>query len=275
MKAEKWGCMGEVRGTGQVRVKRFGTWQKGVPAIVGIIGLWVGMGEVAHAQSARAQAPFDPTGQWVSLLTRDWVYRMIVPGRGEYQGIPLSLAGKQFADAWDASQYEATGRQCAPYGGAVVMLLPTRLRINWQDEQTLQVQTDAGMQTRLLHFQAPDLPAGQPRSWQGYSSATWIRPGGAPPPAGQSGFGTLKIATTNLLAGLIRKNGVAYSDQTSLTERWELHADPATQTPYLIVTGVLRDPVYLTREYYYTATFQREEDGSKWDPTPCSLTSTP
>ncbi|MGO9993622.1 MAG: hypothetical protein ACLPTF_14065 [Steroidobacteraceae bacterium] len=235
----------------------------------------------ALVPSAKSTAPFDLTGNWVSLVTRDWRFRMIVPGRGEYQGMPLSLAGKQFADAWDPAKDEAAGKQCAAYGGGAIMLVPERLRISWTDDATLQVQTDAGMQTRLLHFQPTAKLAGAPRSWQGDSQAAWMMHRvvpiyfGASNDADAAKFGSLKIVTTNMLQGLIRKNGVAYSDQSTLDESWELHRDLDTQTQYLIVTARLEDPVYLTRGYIYTATFQKEPDGSKWNPTPCTLTAQP
>lgn len=239
---------------------------------------------VAPVPTAKATAPFDPTGQWVSLVTRDWRFRMVVPGRGEYQGIPLSLAGKQFADAWDAAKDAAAGKQCAAYGGGVVMLVPGRLRISWKDEATLQVQTDAGTQTRLLHFQPTAELAAAPRSWQGYSQAQWMMSQVVPiyfrsPPTAAGAklekFGSLKVVTTNLLQGLIRKNGLAYSDQSTLTEYWELNTDPDTHTQYLIVTARLEDPLYMHRGYLYTATFQKEADLSKWHPKPCALTAQP
>ena len=235
--------------------------------------------ESKPAPNARAAAPFDPTGHWVSLVTRDWQFRMVVPGRGEYQGIPLNLAGKQHADAWDPKSDEKLGRQCAPYGAGVVMLVPERLRIEWSDDDTLRVETDAGTQTRLLRFRPGADAATAPASWQGQSRASWLMhaasDSGFGPPADEGNFGSLKIVTTNMLAGLIRKNGIAYSEQSDLTEYWDVQQDPVTKKEYLIVTASLHDPVLLRANFNYVATFERESDGSKWDPTPCSLTSAP
>jgi hypothetical protein len=238
-------------------------------------------GAPGPALTAKAGAPFDPTGLWVSLVTRDWHFRMVVPRRGEYQGIPLNLAGKQRADAWDEKADEKLGNQCAPYGAGVVMLVPERLRIGWLDEDTLRIETDAGMQTRLLRFR-PDVGAAPvPASWQGQSKAAWLLHAASEPPAlggqvaDEGHFGVLKITTDNMLAGLIRKNGVAYSEHSSLTEYWDLQQDPVTKTEYLIVTASLHDPDLLLTNYNYVATFQRESDASKWDPTPCSLTTAP
>lgn len=235
----------------------------------------------ASPPTGRAQAPFDPGGYWVSLVTRDWRFRMVVPGRGEYQGIPLSLAGKQFADSWNALADESAGKQCEAYGAGVVMLVPGRLLISWQDDETLKVQTDAGMQTRLLHFGAAGTRPEPPRSWQGYSTAAWMLHHtyqigvGEPVPVENQRFGSLKVTTNDMLAGILRKNGVAYSDQSVLTEYWDVQRDPASQVQYLIDSATLHDPIYLVGDYYYSATFQKEMDGSKWHPTPCSLTATP
>jgi len=216
----------------------------------------------------------------VSLITRDWQYRMVVPRRGEYQGIPLNLAGKQRADAWDPNAYEKLGLQCAPYGAGVVMLIPERLRIDWVDDETLRVQTDAGMQTRLLRFRPDAAAASAPASWQGQSKAAWLMHTPSDPGLGgtvvdEGKFGALKITTDRMLAGLIRKNGVAYSENSDLTEYWDVQQDPVTKKEYLIVSGSLHDPDLLIANYNYVATFERETDSSKWDPTPCSLTTAP
>lgn len=110
--------------------------------------------DTGAASSARQQAPFDPSGYWTSLVTEDWQYRMVVPQRGDYVGIPLNLAAEDFADKWNEAADAAAGKQCEAYGAAAIMLVPEHLHIQWPDTNTLEVQTDAGMQTRVLHFGA-------------------------------------------------------------------------------------------------------------------------
>lgn len=39
------------------------------------------------ASSARAAAPIDLTGYWVSIVTQDWRWRMVTPAKGDYQHI--------------------------------------------------------------------------------------------------------------------------------------------------------------------------------------------
>ncbi len=122
----------------------------------------------------KAAAPVDLTGYWVSVVTEDWRYRMVTPPKGERPGIPLNAEGGRVTNAWDPAKDEAAGEQCKAYGAAGVMRAPGRLRITWPDDNTLQVETEAGTQTRVFRFgarQAASDPA-QP-SWQGDSVAQW------------------------------------------------------------------------------------------------------
>ena len=51
------------------------------------------------------------------------------------------------------------------------MRVPGRLRISWQTDNALRIDTDAGTQSRLFHFAAAPKPG--PPSWQGHSLARW------------------------------------------------------------------------------------------------------
>ena len=82
------------------------------------------------------------------------------------------------------------------------MRLPGRLRISWQDDTTLKVETDTGTQTRLLRFGGAPAPA--EATWQGHSVAQW-----------NTAARSLKVVTTNLRPGYVRKNGAPYSDRAS------------------------------------------------------------
>src|SRR5579884_892208 len=125
------------------------------------------------AQSPKEAAPVDLTGYWVSIVTEDWRYRMMTPAKGDYNSVPLNAEGKKVADTWDAAKDPDTS--CKDYGAPAVMRQPGRLHITWQDDHTLKVETDAGAQTRLFHFAAPQAPTGEP-TWQGYSAAQWDIP---------------------------------------------------------------------------------------------------
>ena len=125
-------------------------------------------------KSAQAAAPVDFTGYWVSVVTEDWRWRMVTPIKGDFASIPLNDAGRRIGNAWDPAKDEAAGEQCKAYGAAAIMRVPGRFHITWDNDNTLKIETDAGTQTRLLHFNSPP-PAGTAASWQGYSNATWER----------------------------------------------------------------------------------------------------
>src|SRR5205823_7886978 len=141
------------------------------------------------ARTPRAMAPFDPTGYWVAIISEDWRWRMITPARGDIVSIPLNGEGQRVAEAWDPAKDEAAGEQCRAYGAPGLMRGPIRLHITWQDDNTLKLESDYGMQTRLFRFGGvPGPPAGAPtagpRTWQGVTTAEWIMAGGGGPGRG-------------------------------------------------------------------------------------------
>src|SRR5262249_52911606 len=129
----------------------------------------------AQAQTAvtgQAAAPFDITGYWTSVITQSWRLRMVVPPKGDYMGIPMLPAAKQVADTWDPNKPVPADEQCKGYGAAIIMSMPERLHITWQDANTLKMDIDAGTQTRLFHFGDWKAPGGA-STWQGDSAAKW------------------------------------------------------------------------------------------------------
>ena len=224
--------------------------------------------------AARAIAPLDLTGNWVAVVSEDWRWRMITPAKGDVQSIPLTQKALDAANAWDPARDTAAGEQCRAYGAPGLMRAPTRLRISWHDDQTLKVETDYGIQTRLFYFAPEQPPAGEP-SWQGRSVAQWE--GGARGRGGAGGraggpaappSGNLKVVTTNLRPGYLRKNGVPYGANTTLTEYWNLFQTPTHS--YIVITSVVHDPENLQIDWITSLNFQRESDGTKWTPTPCN-----
>jgi hypothetical protein len=229
------------------------------------------------ARSAREAAPIDLTGNWVSVVTEDWRWRMVTPPKGDYSSVPLNEEGRKVADSWDLAKDEASGNQCRAYGAAAIMRMPGRVRISWENESTLRIDTDAGTQTRLLQFGEVQKPAGEP-TWQGQAVASWeglpqaARGGGGgqaqPTPAPPRG-GSLKVVTTHMRPGYLRKNGVPYSENALVTEYFDRHA--AYGAEWFTVTTIVEDPKYLSQPFITSSHFKRESDGSKWNPTPCEI----
>ena len=221
--------------------------------------------------TAKAGALIDITGYWVSIVNEDWVYRMMTPAKGDRSYVPLNAAGQQAADAWDPAKDQAEGNECKAYGAGNIMRIPERLHITWVDDNTLQIETDAGMQKRLFHFDGAKWQGGDPQL-QGYSAATFekqpqLRAGGVVHgPAGGIG-GSLHVVTTHMRPGYLQKNGIPYSGDAVLTEFY--HLIDLHGTGFLVLTSMVNDPTYLREPYVLSSQFKREPDGSKWDPSPC------
>jgi hypothetical protein len=233
-----------------------------------------GGGRGGAAATPRAIAPEDVTGYWVSVVVEDWRYRMLPPvniknmpvgrGGGAAQGVPMNAAARKIAEAWDPAKDEAMGEQCRGYGAGNIMRIPGRIHITWQDDQTLKLETDAGMQTRLFHFDAPKSGGGD---WQGVSQASWDTvPGGR---GGPQLTGSLKIVTSKLKPGYLLRNGVPYSNRAIITEYYDRVDNPSGNS-YLVITTTVEDPIYLTQPYLTATHFRKQADASGWNPTPCS-----
>jgi hypothetical protein len=217
-------------------------------------------------RSARDAAPIDLTGQWVSIVTEDWRFRMVTPPKGDFPGVPLNPAATAVANAWDPAKDEAEGNACKSYGAPAIMRVPGRVRISWADENTLEIETDAGQQVRIFHFGDARPAAGEP-TWQGVSKAEWqLQSRGRGQPAIN---GSLKVVTTGMKPGYLRKNGVPYSADATVTEYYDVLHEP-DGTDWLVIKTLVEDPVYLTDEFITSSNFRRQKDRSGWNPQPCA-----
>jgi hypothetical protein len=263
-----------------------------------------GQGRGGPAPTGRAAAPVDLTGYWVSVVTEDWRYRMVTPPKGDYQSVPLNAEGRRVADTWDPSKDGA----CEAYGAAGVMRMPGRIHITWQDDSTLKIETDAGQQTRLLHFGTPPPPGGQ-RTLQGYSVAEWGRVGGAGPVGGFGGFGGNVAApdaapargtaapaagppargTAAPPAGRGRGGPQRWAPlnvvTTQLRPAWLRkngvpYSENTVLTEHFVrfsdesdewftVVTIVEDPTYLNMSFITSTNFKREPDGARWKPASC------
>ncbi len=150
------------------------------------------------APTPQAQAPIDLTGWWVSVVTEDWRWRMVTPAKGDYASVPINDEARRVADTWDPAKDERDGNACKAYGVGGIMRVPGRLHITWQDENTLKIETDAGTQTRLLHF----APSGESTA----DVALGLRAAAAPPAAGEQGWQGYSVATWEILNPPARGN---------------------------------------------------------------------
>ena len=258
-------------------------------------------------QTAKEAAPADLSGTWVSIVTEDWRWRMVTPPKGDVSSVPVSAEGRKAAASWNLDADNTSGNQCKAFGVGGIIRQPGRVRISWQDDQTLKMEFDAGTQTRLLNFDSSKQPSGE-RTWQGFSQASWEGPGvgrggaladgrpdvrvtggglldrgvpgggggglrGGPPPRQQGQInsgGDLKVVTTNFREGYLRKNGVPYSEQASITEYYHRLPTHPNGDVWLHVITIIEDPRYLSQPFYTSTSFRREANDASFKPSPCA-----
>lgn len=244
------------------------------------LGLF-GQGGGGAAGSARAAAPVDLTGYWVSIVTEDWIERMSPdsPPSGVLRG-GRGGGGGGARGGRGGVPAPPNPDPCRVYGAGGSLRVPGRLNITWADDNTLKIEMDAGTQTRLLHFNATP-PANAQKTLQGYSVATWEvgagarggrgggggggGRGGAPPAAPR--WGSLKVVTTHMTGGYLLSSRDNYGENAVLTEHFTRHADFGAE--YFTVTAIIEEGGQ-TRSLT-SSTFKKEPDGSKFSPTGCEI----
>jgi hypothetical protein len=207
--------------------------------------------------SSPAFAQFDFSGEWVTP-------RAVIPGRalaqqfedgpdradgpdvGDYTGLPLNDFARKKAEAWSASVIAQPERQGNPHpaqysirgGGG------PNIRISKVIDPVTSAWTayrieglyNGGNRTIWLDGRARPGEHAE-HLWSGFSSGVW---------EGRM----LKVTTTHMKMGFIRRNGVPSSPYTTMTEWWSRHDN------YLTVITVLEDPIYLEEYFVRDVTFR-------------------
>ncbi len=208
----------------------------------------------------RGLAQTDLAGQWRALLHEDIGHRLdeasAAPGIsgaggpwvGDYMGLPINDAARYKAESWDARIYAAKEHQTILQPGAYWILSPGALRISHIiDDATESIVALniyraglAGSTSRTIWMDGREPPpVYAPHTWQGFSKGSW------------SG-NTLTVTTTQLKAGIIRRNGVPASDRATLTEYFVRHGS------YLTITRIVDDPIYLVEPFISTVTWVQD-----------------
>ena len=200
---------------------------------------------------------------------------MRTPPKGDYASLPLTAAATKAADAWDPAKDTAAGEQCRAYGAAAIMRMPGRIRITWENDTTLKIETEAGTQTRLLNFVAAGQPGasaqrGEP-SWQGTSIANW-QTGGRWTPRRRRTAARWVLARRSPRTcdpAICARTACPTARTRRVTEYINRTNEPNGDA-WLIVTTVVEDPQNLTSRFVTSSHFKKVPDGSAWSPTPCS-----
>ena len=210
--------------------------------------------------SAPGFAQMDLSGEWAPQFHEDQPERVGGPNVGDYAGLPINEAGRMMADAWSADILSVPEHQCKPHPADYSPRGPAMLRLTKEvDTATQQV---IAWHTHIS-WQAPERTIWMdgrphpdefaPHTWQGFSTGTWDGP-------------VLKVVTTHLKKGWLRRNGVPRSDKAELTEYFYRHGD------FLTWTAIINDPLYLTEPMVRTSDF-RVAPTQNIGPYPCLIVS--
>jgi len=163
------------------------------------------------------------------------------PEIGDYVGLPVNDAARLRADSWDAAKWTVPERQCEPHPADYAPRGPASLRIGStldpisQDVISWDVTVMWSLSHRAIYMDGRPHPSEYaPRSWQGFSTGEWDGD-------------MLKVTTTHLKEGWVRRNGLPRSDRATIVEYW------IRNEAYLTLVTIVSDPVYLTEPLVRTS----------------------
>jgi glyoxylase-like metal-dependent hydrolase (beta-lactamase superfamily II) len=184
-----------------------------------------------------AYGQVDLSGQWSARYHEDQEHRIPGPELGDYLGLPINEAGRLKADSWDASILSLREHQAKPHPSTYSLRGPANIRIMkvfdrvTQETIGYEIFGTFGQATRTIWLDGrPRPPSYAAHTWAGFSTGRW---------SGDQ----LIVETTHLKVGWIQRNGVAHSDQTTMTEHFMRHGDVLT------VVSIVNDPVYLEEPF--------------------------
>jgi cyclase len=192
------------------------------------------------AQPARPQIPPDISGEW--RLDNSEEDTTAQPPLGEYLGIPFNPAGVMRAETTAESIWGTPEYQCRPHsaphqwrglGGARILKEQDPLT---REVRAYHIQFMRSLDRPVFMDGRPHPPAWAPHSWTGFSTGEWLG-------------NTLKITTTHLKDGYLKRGGPQTSDMYSMTEYLTRHGD------ILTIVSVIDDPIYQDEPYVHSTTY--------------------
>jgi len=190
-----------------------------------------------------AGAQIDLSGDWSTLYHEDSAHRGAGPELGDYTGMPINEAGRLKAESWDASILSLRERQCVPHISTYALRGPATIRI-WRDPPdpttgnvaAYHILGSYGRPRTIWVDGRPHPSRYAPHTWTGFSTGRWDG-------------NTFIVTTTHVKTGWIQRNGVAHSDQATMTEYFVRHQN------HLLVVTLIEDPIYLEEPFVRTTNF--------------------
>jgi hypothetical protein len=193
------------------------------------------------ALSCPGMAQVDLSGEWGQKMHEDAPERGAGPEIGNYTGLPVNERARMQADSWDAAKWTQPEHQCEPHPADYAVRGPGSMRI-WADLNPLTQEVTAwhtaimwmNPQRTIYMDGRPHPPEAAPHTWGGFSTGEWVAD-------------MLKVETTHLKEGWLRRNGLPRSEKATMTEYFIRHGD------YFTVVTIVKDPVFLTEPLVRTS----------------------
>ena len=207
-----------------------------------VAGLLLAAGVLANllVSAQSGIVPPDISGEWERIADeRDAVGQ---PTLGDYTGIAFNEAGRMRAETSAESLWATAEYQCRPHsaphqwrGVGGVRILKEQDSFT-RDTKVYHLQFMRSLDRPIFMDGRPHPPAYAPHLWSGFSTGEWIG-------------NTLKVTTTHLKDGYLRRGGPQTTDMYTMTEFITRHDDTLT------VFTQIDDPLYLDEPYQHSTTF--------------------
>ncbi|HEX7081252.1 MAG TPA: hypothetical protein VF329_09575 [Gammaproteobacteria bacterium] len=206
---------------------------------LGVAGMLAALGAAAAGPAA---AQVNLAGVWSATYAEDWPDRIPGPELGDYAGLPLNDADRLRAQSWSASILSLPHYQCRVHPSDYANSFAD-IRI-WEEIDT---ETQELIAIHLQHFAwntqrtiwmdgRPHPPEFAEHTSMGFSTGEWV---------GR----ILKVTTTHLKEGWLRRNGVARSDRATVTEHFIRHGNHLTWNVFVQDPLYLEEPFFRNRDY--------------------------
>lgn len=198
-------------------------------------------GAVLLVGALRSPAQVDLSGEWGQKVHEDGPERGGGPEIGDYTGYPINDRARLQADSWDAAKWTLEEHQCEPHPADYSVRGPGSMRI-WADMDPTTREITAWHTNimwmnpeRTIYMDGRPHPSQYaPHTWGGFSTGEWVAD-------------MLKVYTTHLKEGWLRRNGLPRSEKATMTEFFIRHGD------YLTLATIIKDPVFLTEPVVRTS----------------------
>jgi len=197
--------------------------------------------------TATTSAQTNLGGNWLADYTEDRADRIPGPALGDYGGLPLNDADRLRAQSWSASLLGLPEYQCRVHPSDYAQSF-NNIRI-WEERDprtfeliAIHLQHYVWQTHRVIWMDGREHPpVYAAHTAMGFSTGEWVGH-------------TLKVTTTHLKEGWLRRNGVARSDQATVTEYFIRHED------LLVWTVIVNDPIYLEEPFIRNRNYKYSTD---------------